>query len=330
MLLIAWRRPHTTKQVLDAIRLVAPTRMFIACDGANPDRAGEAEQVAATRELIAQEIDWPCSVATLYAQRNVGCRQGVSQAISWFFEQVEEGIILEDDCVPHPDFFSYCAELLERYREDKRIFSVCGSNFQLGNQRGEASYYFSIHGDSWGWATWRRAWAFYADAQTHWATFRDTERLSDVFIEPQERLYWRTILDDLCLYGRPSTWDYQWWLASWMNHGLHAWPNSSLISNVGWDDEGTHTFGSSVFSNLPVEELGPIRHPLFVLPDRQADAHAFLNRRGGKAMVEQARYGNLYPWRLRWLNLKKLGLRRYLMHKLNPQAQRETTSSTPD
>ena len=103
VLLIAWRRPHTLRQVINAIRPVAPTRLFVACDGPNPTRPGEAEKVAATREVIEHEIDWPCQIERLYSDVNQGCRLGVSRAITWFFEQVEEGIILEDDCVPHPD-----------------------------------------------------------------------------------------------------------------------------------------------------------------------------------------------------------------------------------
>ena len=128
LLLIAWRRPHTLRQVIDAIRPVAPTRLFVACDGPNPDRPGEAEKVAATRQVIEQEIDWPCQIERLYSDVNQGCRLGVSRAISWFFEQVEEGIILEDDCVPHPDFFPYCASLLERYRHDLRVWESTARN----------------------------------------------------------------------------------------------------------------------------------------------------------------------------------------------------------
>ena len=209
LLLIAWRRPHTLRQVIDAIRPVAPTRLFVACDGPNPERPGEAEKVAATRAVIEQEIDWPCQIEKLYSDVNQGCRLGVSRAITWFFEQVEEGIILEDDCVPHPDFFPYCATLLERYRHDTRVWSICGSNFQLGNKRGDASYYFSIHGDSWGWASWSRAWRHYPDAQRQWFSFRDSGRLDDVFPLNAERDYWRNFLDQLFIEGRPSTWDYQ-------------------------------------------------------------------------------------------------------------------------
>ena len=323
LLLIVWRRPHTLRQVIDAIRPVAPTRLFVACDGANPENPGEEEKVAATRAVIEHEIDWPCQIQHLYSDVNHGCRLGVSRAITWFFEQVEEGIILEDDCVPHPDFFPYCTSLLERYRHDTRVWSICGSNFQLGNKRGDASYYFSIHGDSWGWATWRRAWKHYHEGELQWFSFRDSERLDDVFAIPQEREYWREILNLLFIDGLPSAWDYQWWLTSWMNNGLHAWPNSLLVSNRGFDSDATHTFWDNDFASPILEELGDLRHPEFVVPCRAADEFAFLYRRSGLARMKEAeaaaeatKYGWIYPWILRRRQLKEEGMIPYFTSRI--------------
>ena len=138
--------------MIDAIRPAARTRVFVACDGPNPERFGEAEKVAATRAVIEHEIDWPCHIAHPYSDLNQGCRLGVRWPINWFFEQVEEGIILEDDCVPHPDFFPYCTNLLERYRHDTRVWCSRGNNFQNGQWRGDGRYYFSCYNHCWGWA----------------------------------------------------------------------------------------------------------------------------------------------------------------------------------
>jgi hypothetical protein len=295
VLLIVWRRPDTLRQLINAIRPLAPSRLYVACDGPNPERLCEAEKVAATRAVIEYEIDWPCQIERLYSEVNQGCRLGVSRAITWFFEQVEEGIILEDDCIPHPDFFAYCTNLLDRYRNDSRVWSICGSNFQLGHKRGTASYYFSIHGDSWGWATWRRAWLNYASAQEEWITFRESNGFDAVFVIPQERLYWTEILDLLFLKGEPNTWDYQWWFACWMNHALHAWPNVNLVRNAGFNDDGTHTLGPNQFAELDVEALGSITHPSFMLPSAQADCFAFYHRRNGKRYVVKKWFGFLYP-----------------------------------
>lgn len=312
LLLIAWRRPHNLRQVLDAIRPIAPTRIYVACDGPNPDRPGEAEKVAATRTLIEQSIDWSCTISRLYSDTNLGCRVAVSRAISWFFQHVEEGIILEDDCVPHHDFFLFCTKLLQRYRHDTRVWSICGSNFQLGNHRGDASYFFSIHGDSWGWASWRRAWSYYPSAELNWTSFRDSGRLNDIFPIPLERDYWRHILDKLFIKGEPSAWDYQWWLASWMNNGLHAWPNSCLVSNRGFNPDGTHTIGDNIFDSPTLHPLGVLTHPKFILPSRDADEFSFLYRRGGINKVKQLKYRALYPWVLRYQQCLVEGPFRYV------------------
>lgn len=324
VLLIVWRRPDTLTQVISSIRSVAPTRIYVACDGPNVDRKGEVAKVAATRAVIDNEIDWPCNIHRLYSDSNQGCRLGVSRAIDWFFQQVAEGIILEDDCIPHPDFFDYCTTLLARYRNDSRIWSICGSNFQRGNRRGDASYYFSIHGDSWGWATWRRAWEHYSAAEDLWFHFRDSGRLADIFPIPAERRYWADILDRLFIEQSPNTWDYQWWLSSWMNNGLHAWPNSCLVSNRGFDETGTHTLCSSEWENLQLEPLGPLTHPEFVLPCRQADEFAFAHRRDGLYGILKHRYeqekeilGDLHPWFLRIQNFRKRSFLSYALSKIS-------------
>ena len=283
LLLIAWRRPHTLRQVIDAIRPVAPTRIFVACDGPNPERPGEAEKVAATRAVIEQEINWPCQIEKLYSDENQGCRLGVSRAISWFFEQVEEGIILEDDCVPHPDFFPYCATLLERHRHDTRVWCISGNNFQNGQWRGDGSYYFSRIPLIWGWATWRRCWQHYDVDIESWPALRDSGHLPMIFKDPLERVYWAEIWQRLQVSGQPNTWDYQWCLACIANGGLSAEPNRNLVSNVGFGEDATHTTG---FAEPTLVEHGipNLRHPQFVLRDEEACRFCFDNHFGGDAM----------------------------------------------
>jgi hypothetical protein len=160
VLFLIFNRPNTTEQVFEAIAKAKPRCLFVAADGPRTDKEGEAEKCQAVRDII-KRVDWDCEVKTLFREQNLGCKEAVSSAITWFFEQVEEGIILEDDCLPSDSFFSFCAELLEKYRDDKRIMMISGDNFQDGIQRGDASYYFSSVPWIWGWATWRRAWRLY-------------------------------------------------------------------------------------------------------------------------------------------------------------------------
>ena len=166
LLLIAWRRPHTLRQVIDAIRPVAPTRLFVACDGPNPERPGEAEKVAATRAVIEHEIDWPCQIERLYSDVNQGCRLGVSRAITWLFEQVEEGIILEDDIEIEHGYIEKMKDLLRKHKNDKQIWSIsshCDPEIAV-NVTGSNSFYLADLCRVWGWATWSDRWM----SNQHW------------------------------------------------------------------------------------------------------------------------------------------------------------------
>ena len=271
LLLIAWRRPHTLRQVINAIRPVAPTRLYVACDGPNPERPGEAEKVAATRAVIEHEIDWPCQIERLYSDVNQGCSVGPIRAISWFFEQVEEGIILEDDCVPHPDFLPYCTTLLERYRHDTRIWCISGNNFQKGQWRGDGSYYFSRYNHCWGWASWRRCWQYFDANLSQWPALRDGGLLDTIFENPMERKYWADIWQRTHLRTESITWwDYQWTFTCLSNGGLTALPNRNLVNNVGFGEDATHTTGAAEPS-VTDQGLGELKHPSFVLRDATAD-----------------------------------------------------------
>ena len=281
LLLIAWRRPHTLRQVIDAIRPVRPTHLFVACDGPNPERFGEAEKVASTRAVIEHVIDWPCQIERLYSDVNQGCRLGVSRAITWFFEQVDEGIILEDDCVPHPDFFFYCTTLLKHYRHDTRVWCISGNNFQNGQWRGDGSYYFSRYNHCWGWASWRRCWQHYDGELSQWLALRDSGLLETMFEDPLERKYWTRIWQRLWDQGKPDTWDYQWTFTCLANGGLTTLPNRNLVSNVGFGEDATHTTGGA--NNTSISEgVDPNQHPSFLLRDVPADRYSYDRMFGGK------------------------------------------------
>jgi hypothetical protein len=272
------------RQVIDAIRPVAPTRLFVACDGPNPTRPGEAEKVAATRAVIEHEIDWPCHIERLYSDVNQGCRLGVSRAISWFFEQVEEGIILEDDCVPHTDFFPYCTNLLERYRHDTRVWCISGNNFQNGQWRGDSSYYFSRYNHCWGWASWRRCWKHYDCNLSQWPALRDSGLLSTIFEDPLERDYWNCIWQRFVDIGEPDSWCYIWTFTCLANSGLTALPNRNLVSNVGFGEDATHTTGSPVQTDIDHQGIFETHDPRFIVRDTRADQYTFNTFIGGNAL----------------------------------------------
>ena len=272
VLFLVFNRLDTTKQVFEAIRLAKPTRLYIAADGARASREGEAATVQAIRDYVVNHIDWECEVKTLFREENLGCKYAVSGALTWFFENEEMGVILEDDCLPDPTFFNYCQELLERYRHDQRIGMISGDNFQFGRRYGDDSYYFSKYVHIWGWATWKDRWAeSYDVTMAKWPRVRDEGRLVDMVGDAREAVYWGKIFERV-YRGGIDTWDYQWVFANWVNGRLSIVPAVNLISNVGFGQNATHTTGASDLENLPVTPIKfPLSHPLGMFKNIQAD-----------------------------------------------------------
>jgi hypothetical protein len=268
---IIFNRPSLTQNVFNGIASVKPSRLFVIADGPRSDKVGEQEQCNLARSVI-DSVDWQCEVFKNYADVNLGCNKRVSSGLDWVFSQVEEAIILEDDCLPHPTFFRYCDELLEKYRHDNRIFTISGDNFQFGRQRTNYSYYFSRYHHCWGWATWKRAWQFYDVEMKLWPYIRDSGWLHDILGDPSAVRYWSYKFQSVYEH-KIDTWDFPFTFACWLQNGLNILPNVNLVSNIGFDDGGTHNrYRKNPYANMPTEALSfPLRHPPFIIRDCQAD-----------------------------------------------------------
>lgn len=274
---IIFNRPDTTERVFAEIAKAKPPKLLVVGDGPRNNRPGEAEQVAATRAIV-KKVDWDCEVRTNFSEVNLGCRQRVSSGIDWVFEQVEEAIILEDDCLPDPSFFRFCQEMLERFRHDQRIGMVSGDNFQFGRRRNDDSYYFSKYFHIWGWATWRNRWVgCYDVTMAKWPRIRTGGLIADLVGNAREARYWKKIFERVHR-GEIDTWDYQWVLANWLENRMSILPSVNLISNIGFDNNATHTKGVSDLANLArAQVVFPLTHPLGVYRNIQADQFSEVN-----------------------------------------------------
>lgn len=268
---IIFNRPDTTEMVFAEISRARPPKLLVVGDGPRSNRPGEVEKVAHARAII-DRVDWDCEVLTNFSEVNLGCKRRVSTGIDWIFEQVEEAIILEDDCLPDPGFFRFCQELLERYRNDQRIGMISGDNFQFGNRRNDDSYYFSKYVHIWGWATWRDRWAgSYDVTMAKWPRIRDEGWLPDMVGNAREATYWQRIFERV-YRGEIDTWDYQWVFANWVEGRMTILPAVNMISNVGFDRNATHTKGDSELANLSRYPISfPMKHPPGVFRNTQAD-----------------------------------------------------------
>ena len=271
---IIFNRPDMTARVFEAIRQAEPPQLLVIADGPRPDQPGDVEKCAAARSVVDQ-VDWPCEVLTNYSEVNLGCKRRVSSGLDWVFETVEEAIILEDDCLPHPSFFRFCEELLERYRDDERVAMISGDNFQFGRSCTAYSYYFSRYTHIWGWASWRRAWNNYDVDMELWPQIRDGNWLNDLLHDGKLVRYWTNIFERV-YRGEIDTWDYQWAFVCLMHRGFTILPSVNLVSNIGFAMDATHTDSRSRLSALEICEMKfPLKHPPFLICDSQADKYTF-------------------------------------------------------
>lgn len=274
ILIITFNRPNHTRQVWEEIKKQKPKQVFVFQDGARVKNETDIKKCADVRAIFEEKLDWECDLQTFYSETNLGCGKGPASAITWFFENVEEGLIFEDDCLPSPDFFRFCNDMLDRYRHNEKISFIGGTNFQDGNKRGTGSYYFSAgHHGTWGWATWRRTWKLfdYYLSETNEKDFRRQIRL--YFRDFRQIAYWieifRMVKKDRM---NESCWDYQFYFACWKAKMLAVIPSANLVKNIGFDESATHTTGeNSPFSKAEYGALYPLSHLEKIQSDRTAD-----------------------------------------------------------
>lgn len=257
VLLLTFNRPEETLRVLDRIKLFQPSRLYIVNDGPRTGSLEDIKNVRIVRDALDCQINWNCKIKKLYRTHNLGCSRSVSQGISWFFEHENEGVILEDDCLPDASFFKYCFELLARYRHDERIWSISGDNFHGNHQGYSNSYFFSRYFHCWGWAAWRRSWSFFPSNPNDLFRKVSSDGLpSDSVNRGIVAAYWKAI-STMCARGMVDSWAYAYCLQSFINGGVHIHPRINLVSNIGFSETATHTH-----KRKTVPQCGCIRFPL--------------------------------------------------------------------
>ena len=281
---IIFNRPETTKRVFTEIAKTRPPKLLVIADGPRADHPDDAEKCAAVRTII-DGVDWDCELLKNYSDVNLGCKHRVSSGLDWVFDTVEEAIILEDDCLPHPTFFRFCEEMLEKYRDDQRIAMISGDNFQFGRKRTEYSYYFSRYPHIWGWASWSRVWNNYDVDMKIWPEIRDGGWLKDMLGARKSVWYWKYIFENV-YQGKVDTWDYQWTFACWIQSALTIIPNVNLVSNIGFGSKAMHTKAKDKFAEMDTEPMMfPISNPGHILRDSKADFFVENEMFSGKSLI---------------------------------------------
>jgi len=287
VVLLAFNRPDTTRRVLARIAAVRPETLFVVADGPRRDRADDGPRCRAVRDAVAAAVDWDCDLRRDYADENLGCRRRVGSGLDWVFGHVERAIVVEDDCVPALSFFRFCEELLERFADDQRVMSICGTNMAEYRSPAPGDYHFSRFNTIWGWATWRRAWSVCDMDMAQWPRVRDSGEFAWMLPYRRWRRRYRRLFEDSYL-GRVDTWDLAWRFAHWLNNGLAAIPRHNLVSNIGFGAEALHTKDSrDPLAELRCTEIEfPLAHPPAFVPCVPAEIAA--ERRLDRGMLERA------------------------------------------
>lgn len=267
--LIIFNRPDLTARVMEQIALAKPKQLFIIADGPRANKEGEAAKCLESRKMV-EHITWPCEVFRNYSNENLGCRERIASGLDWVFGKVDRAIILEDDCIPDQSFFSYCNELLERYKNDTRIGAISGTNMNSTTLDIQASYYFSKYPLVWGWATWARVWQNYDVNIPFWGAVRETNWLSSI-VHEEEFDHWQKAFNRVFEHAF-DTWDYQLVFSIWHQGQITIQPAVNLISNIGFRDDATHTKNDHWLADMTRNQLQfPLRHPMGFNPNFEAD-----------------------------------------------------------
>lgn len=260
VVMMIFNRPDLTQILFREIARAKPKKLLVIADGPRADRPEEAQKCAEARKIV-EQVDWECEVIRCFSETNLGCKERISSGITWAFEQVEEAILLEDDCIPDPSFFPYCDELLEKYRRDPKVMMIAGTSFLGNHAPKDASYYFSFLPLIWGWASWRRAWKNYDIDMEGWREYRSSSVFREIFPSTIARNHYRNQLDRT-FSGALDTWDLQWSYTVWRSGGVCINPSRNLVRNMGFGPGATHTHFYDPAFDPPVSAIEfPLAHP---------------------------------------------------------------------
>jgi hypothetical protein len=296
ILFMVFNRPEKTARIWEEIRKAKPQKLYISADGPRLGNPDDARKCLLVREIVS-DIDWQCNVKTLFHEENNGCSMAGKKAFDWVFSMEDEMIQLEDDVLPTQSFFWFMQEMLEKYKDDKRVCYICAENYGINS--GDATYFFSQYGGSWGWGTWKRVYELWEYKLESLEETINTPQFRNSFLSNFQYNYWKRNFIEW-KYKGGNTYDLQTIYLIHKENLVNVVPNINLVTNIGWDDEATNTLSLDIsdkeakkFGNVPSFEIEEIIHPKEIRFDPEVDALWFKYHFQGN-MSE-------FSYRFRWL-----------------------------
>lgn len=269
ILLILFNRPQYIDKQFEILSLLAPQQLYVALDGPRENNYKDELLCTEVKQKVLQKVFWDCNLNIKESRVNLGCKNGPISALNWFFNLVDEGIILEDDCLPSISFFNFASSMLFKYRYNEKIFAISGCNYGLHEY--STSYSYSRYMNPWGWATWRTSINQITYNLNDW---KDSDKLNllrkkignGIFdVDHKWFKFWINIFDQLSNKTFNSAWDYHWIYHIFMNNKYIVIPSKNLVSNNGFGVDATHTtLITHPANNLPLFDL----HPPYIGPKK--------------------------------------------------------------
>ncbi len=241
IVVILFNRPDHARRLRHCLENQQDRDLYVVVDGA---REGKSEEEGLVAESVNVFKDWAGRTKFHISDENMGCKLRISSGLDWVFDQVDRAIILEDDLVPHAQFFLFCDEMLDKYADSDNVMSVCGTKTFPGEVSNP--YFLSRYNNCWGWATWKRAWGQYEDDFLKYSTLNFVKNLKKSLGSYRAAIYWY-ILYRMVLSGKRNSWAYCWMITCFLNRGLSIYPASNFVINAGFGDSSTHTSEVKVF-----------------------------------------------------------------------------------
>jgi hypothetical protein len=275
VLFLIFNRPDTTQKVFDVIRQVKPSKLFVASDGAREGNRHD-EMLCKQARNITEQVDWECEVKYLHRDKNLGCRVAITSGIDWFFEHVDEGIILEDDCLPSKSFFWFCQELLEKYRDNHQIMQINGNFYLDGLMDFKSSYYYAKLISCWGWATWKDSWRHFDRKMLEYSKLKQEGFIENYYENKEITAWMKSYLDEITM-DSSGIWSTQWAFSIIKCNGLSISPTTNLVQNIGFNQEATTGTAKSFreYEQFTVNDIDVLNHPYRILYDKKFDALHF-------------------------------------------------------
>ena len=254
VLFITFARPDYARQTWEGIKAAKPKTLYFYSNKGRVEKEGEIARNEEIRSYI-KEIDWDCDLHTWFRDECVNVYDSLKGAIDWLFNNEEQGIVLEEDCVPTLGFFSYADQLIIKFKDDRRVWFISGDNF-INYNPGGYDYIFSHHSQIYGWASWKDRWDAIDWKLTNLDMFLDDGYVYYLFpkakIAHDRKSVMRSAKEWLL---KTQCWDGIFYANMLMNNSLSVFPKENLITNIGISGEHKNKGGVTIW-NTPSKYIG--------------------------------------------------------------------------